>query len=190
MTELMSDLVRELEREDGYGVHEDGGGVRLAMSDGALVVSSAAGNYVVTTVDRGVVEGIDLETTSGEALDRYLLLVVGAQWRDRRGLTAFRPAPAAAQGRPTPEVVGGRWRLRWRASAADPHDVVEEQATLAWEADAEDLARVLATPLDDLAASVRHPQEHPAGTRAAAADVDVVVASYKDVAGAPLFTAR
>lgn len=163
MTGLLHEVVAGLAEEAGFGVRDDGDSVRLNVSDGALVVSVGTRTFVVERIERGVVEGVDLETPSRAALDRYLLLVVGAQWRSRRGLPVFQPSPPAAAPLVAPERVGRRWNLRWAVPADGSGGAGEQWASLAWEMDAEDLARVLTVPLTDIALAIRDPQGSTGG---------------------------
>lgn len=95
------------------GVAEQRGDVlHLRLDDVTLLVRADEGRYVVEQMDRGVVEGTDLDTTSRPALDRFLALSAGQSWRSRNRLRPLR-APSGGISEVTVRADGPGWSADW-----------------------------------------------------------------------------
>lgn len=146
---------RVLQFADAAGLHvrERGGALELASSDTSLVVRSDGGTIRVESTERGVVEGVDLVTTSQALLDRFAAPRIGVAWRSRHRLGHLRaPGPLDA-----PVGVTGRERPDGWAEIASPTD----DAEVASVHDARRLARAAAFGLEEVIASLQDPAGAP-----------------------------
>lgn len=137
----------------GLHVHERGGALELASSDTSLVVRADGRTIRVESTERGVVEGVELVTTSQALLDRFIALRIGVTWRSRHRLGHL-PAPD-----PLDAPVGATVRERpdgW-AQIASPTD----DADVASVYDARRLARAALFGIDEVIASLQDPAGAP-----------------------------
>ena len=146
LPETLTALVAEAE-----GVVEQRADVlHLRFSDVVLLVRATEGRFVVERVNRGVVEGPDLATTSRAALERFLVLSCGGSWRSKNRLRPLR-VPASADGAVTAPLRpdGPRWTVDW----VDADGV--QQASCWSRLDAREVAWTVPAALDAVVESFR-----------------------------------
>jgi hypothetical protein len=124
----------------------------IRFSDVVLLVRATEARFVVERVERGVVEGSDLDTTSRAALERFLVLSCGGSWRSKKRLRPLR-VPASADGALTASVRpdGSMWTVHWvDADGA-------QQASCWSQFDAREVAWTLPAAVDAVVESFRQP---------------------------------
>ncbi|MBO0898951.1 hypothetical protein J1G44_06065 [Cellulomonas sp. zg-ZUI199] len=154
MTLTQPELLLSFVVEAGGVAEQRGDVLHLRLDDVTLLVRADEGRYVVEHMERGVVEGTDLDTTSRHALDRFLVLSAGQSWRSRNRLRPLR-APSGGISEVTVRADGPGWSVDWADLEGPQH------ATLWSKFDAHELARALPHTLQDVAASIRDVDGRP-----------------------------
>ncbi|ADG76133.1 hypothetical protein Cfla_3252 [Cellulomonas flavigena DSM 20109] len=156
MTPNIPPEVRGLVDEAGGSIEIRGNAVRIDFGDTGLQVREDDGRFLVEAIERGTVEGVDLETSSRAALERLLVVSCGATWRSRRRLGTLQP-PSRRSTAPDTRLQpdGPVWVLEWQESG-------EMQRAVFWSQwDARAVAQALAADLGDVAAAVRRADGRP-----------------------------
>ncbi len=138
------------------------GSVTVSWGDVKMVLSDRSGDFTVERVERGVVEAVDLATRSFQAVERFVVLMVGPSWRAREGLPWLRVPVAYSGEDPGPLPPGmtaspddGYTVLTWRGLDGP------QAARLFARSDAYALAWALTASLEDVFASFKDAEGRP-----------------------------